>query len=191
MAPEARAVENGRMNAPDIQLTRTTARCPRCERALDRLAGVAGVVAGCFGCGGAWLDNVAARELLHAPTPDAVRALLDMLPDGAAGAEQRQDYRQSARSGRKCPVCGEPLGARELPEYGVQVDLCEAHGTFFDPHELDPITRKIRPLSPEVEQALQAEADDISAAATQSWERSHAYRRHRHGYLGVLGLLEK
>lgn len=154
----------------DVKLMRTEALCPACEHPLDRVPGVVrlvGVVAGCFGCGGVWIDNLAGRQLLEFAAPAVVRALLDALPQVAPLTEaQLDDYRTNARNKRRCPVCRESLSEQTLGQYGIAVDLCDAHGTFFDAQELLPVLRRLRPMSPAMERALQEEADRVRDAAT-------------------------
>jgi Zn-finger nucleic acid-binding protein len=152
----------------ELRLTITEARCPSCETALQQLPTAAGVIAGCFACGGLWVDNVGATTMVNHGVPREVIALVGALPspDGPTEA-QDQDYRTSARSARRCPVCAVPLEARgiRVADGRVEVDVCDAHGTFFDPRELAAVSGGFM-LARRRFDELQAEADRVRDAAT-------------------------
>lgn len=105
--------------------------CPRCKRLLVELAVESGSALGCEQCGGVLIDDAgfaAVRERLYATIlkrtgapPDA--PMFDpstMLP---------------------CPRCGETMKRTWLAN--VPIDLCTAHGTWFDAHELVAVAQAI------------------------------------------------
>lgn len=44
---------------------------------------------------------------------------------------------------RACPECRSPLLPRRLHDGHVEVDLCGAHGTFFDVYEFVTVTQSV------------------------------------------------
>jgi Zn-finger nucleic acid-binding protein len=110
-------------------------RCPVCENAALSPAIFVGITRhGCAGCGGAWVDDV-----------DLEQILLDLggVPDEPLGPPA------PVVSPRACPRCGEPMTSEH--SYGdephVKIDLCAAHGAWFDKDELATV---IEALSVEI-----------------------------------------
>lgn len=118
--------------------------CPCCSEPLTALRADDAVVHGCASCRGLWLDNALCRALVGNSLPDAVRDLIHTVspvapPDTSATAS---GYREPARvdpstsTERLCPVCRAELDAYVTnPErYGIRVrlDVCAAHGSWFD-----------------------------------------------------------
>lgn len=96
-------------------------------------------VSGCFQCGGVFVDNVAGQLLVQGSFPPAFRALVETLDregrsrQGGDGAFRARDVKGSQRL--LCPFCQEPLTPVSI-EGEIEVDLCHAHGTFFDAMEV-------------------------------------------------------
>ncbi|WP_394834618.1 zf-TFIIB domain-containing protein [Pendulispora rubella] len=107
--------------------------CPHCPN-RPLFEGARGTVKlhGCGVCGGVWIGNELAARLLQQLEPDAVA-----LADQAAG--HGMPFPQvSARPA--CPVCGVDL--RRITVHGTrtELDLCDAHGTWFDRDELQSVS---------------------------------------------------
>ncbi|MBX3200521.1 MAG: zf-TFIIB domain-containing protein [Labilithrix sp.] len=113
--------------------------CPRCLRALTTyLAGVF-VVDACVDCGGLFIDNLATQELMRAFDRDLVSVATTLgigkgetLPSGVI------------QKNLACPRCSGGLAAVSLPSAGVEVDICQEHGTWFDANELPKVARAYR-----------------------------------------------
>ena len=106
--------------------------CPRCDRALaaHHISDV--VIDECVGCGGVFLDQVAIQRVIADRQQVRAEALLGALPKAAPAAIPPRD-----RMYIKCPVCRVVMNRRQLAlGAGVIVDVCKAHGTFFDAGEL-------------------------------------------------------
>jgi Zn-finger nucleic acid-binding protein len=117
--------------------------CPRCGRVL-RLCHLPDGAAGlCSSCYGLWLDNRVAQALVG----DALSAQGRELMGWASRQPVRQakpspqDYRQAADVpatlvAPRCPVCRVALApySTDPNRHGVKValDVCSAHGTWFD-----------------------------------------------------------
>lgn len=105
--------------------------CPRCDRALapTRVADV--VIDECAGCGGVFLDHIAIERVIADRQQVRAEALLGALP---------REVSSEPVSGRmyvKCPTCRAVMNRRQVVMgSGVVVDVCRAHGTFFDAGEL-------------------------------------------------------
>ena len=109
--------------------------CPRC-RVLLVLGHAGGTLLwGCGTCGGIWLDNATAGRITSAMPPDALA-----LADSAAGHARHQPDVHAAIA---CPECARPLSRRHVGAARVDIDVCEAHGTWFDKHELRHVAQAL------------------------------------------------
>jgi Zn-finger nucleic acid-binding protein len=106
--------------------------CPRCEQPLRaRLVGDV-VVDECGACLGLFLDPVAIKRVIEDRQQARAEALLGAVPTQAVRAA-----RPGERMYVKCPSCRVVMNRRLFAAgTGVVVDVCRAHGTFFDGGEL-------------------------------------------------------
>jgi Zn-finger nucleic acid-binding protein len=104
--------------------------CPRCATALSSATSGATTLSACRGCGGLWLDNAAVDRLSNRRDPD-----VEQLAGRMVGFAQAPpiDVRQASIA---CPSCASPLRKIEIPDTIHCVDVCDAHGTWFDRSEL-------------------------------------------------------
>lgn len=84
----------------------------------------------CSDCGGFWLG----RAVFTATASD--RELTDTLQALDSSTYKREISPVSYRS---CPQCGEHMGRRQYGNAGVVIDICTAHGFWFDAGELKKI----------------------------------------------------
>jgi Zn-finger nucleic acid-binding protein len=142
---------------------RDSAICPRCQ--LDLVQATADGIAmlGCGTCGGIWLDNEGARAVVQRHHP----AVEEIAKRAGAAAMRVVVDRLGQTSLLHCPVCGRDM-RRVVAADVADIDVCVAHGTWFDAKELQRVSRKLhqpapRPLPPvDVERA---EAELRAAAA--------------------------
>ena len=122
--------------ALSAEAARSDLVCPRCEARL--FAGDADGVAmlGCGLCGGIWLDNDAAQRV----TQHFNARVVDMATRASQTAQRRPDVRASA----KCASCRTEMGRRTFGQ--VSLDICQAHGTWFDAGELAALLEPMRPV---------------------------------------------
>jgi Zn-finger nucleic acid-binding protein len=102
--------------------------CPRCaaELAVRSVGGV--VVAACPTAHGLFVTHATLRGVKDAPP--AVVAAIDAAP--SAPLDLADDD-----AALVCPTCGETMARRLLgTSHEVHVDVCAAHGTWFDAGEL-------------------------------------------------------
>jgi len=102
---------------------------PSCTTPLTAHAVARGVALGCARCGGVWLDNVASQTITRALDSTA-RAMADAYSAAAAVPFPR------AATGGPCPTCRAALVEVRVTAGGIHVDVCAAHGTWFERHEL-------------------------------------------------------
>lgn len=107
-------------------------KCPRCELALfeGRTSNV--LMCGCGACGGLWLDNDGSRRIVS--TVDSEVAQLA----SRAQANATHDV-DTVAGGLPCPVCQSPLKRVRISKADLDLDICGAHGTWFDPGELQKV----------------------------------------------------
>ena len=103
--------------------------CPVCRTPIPRVDAGRTSLHACRGCAGLWLDRA---------TVDAVCANAERQADvlgmhvGAPPALDAADARE-----RPCPECGVPMHPVHFQRVsGVMLDVCGAHGTWFDRDEL-------------------------------------------------------
>jgi Zn-finger nucleic acid-binding protein len=104
--------------------------CTRCATALMQVTSNGIVLSGCRGCGGLWLDNAAVERLMKVRDEDLERQAARMV---GIFAGLPADVRHAAIA---CPLCASPLRRVEVPDTIHSVDVCDAHGTWFDHGEL-------------------------------------------------------
>lgn len=115
--------------------------CPRCRsnghRAplFSRVADGIGMN-GCGACGGVFLG------------PDCVRRLAEALPEEALALSERAAraarYHADTAPTLACPVCAREMTRVSAGRAGVDLDRCEAHGTFYDRDEIARVAAAIR-----------------------------------------------
>jgi Zn-finger nucleic acid-binding protein len=109
----------------------TSLACPRCATVLFAAETHGVTLNGCGRCGGVWLDNDACQAAVRAYDADVV------------ALERRAASHATARprtgDAIACPLCKSPLQRTQAA--GVVLDVCAAHGTWFDKSELEVVMR--------------------------------------------------
>jgi Zn-finger nucleic acid-binding protein len=106
-------------------------RCPRCATGMPERRIGPGVAAGCRSCGGLWLDTAIVDRLRAARDEELESALRK--PFGVVLVMGPTPNRTARIS---CPECAGPMRWVEIPDSPHGVDVCDAHGTWFDAREL-------------------------------------------------------
>jgi Zn-finger nucleic acid-binding protein len=119
-------------------------QCPECK--LDLTAVESGSVTAhrCPRCRGIWLDPSSFQRLCEeeSPPPDEETALAAARSSRTSRPEPRLDDRVRYRA---CPACGEVMNRSNFGRVsGVVIDVCRAHGAWFDRGELAAIRRFLR-----------------------------------------------
>ncbi|MFO0551075.1 MAG: zf-TFIIB domain-containing protein [Polyangiaceae bacterium] len=91
---------------------------------------------GCLLCGGVFLDTTAGRMFFERLPHDAVG-----LASSAASAAR---YTPRLDVELRCPVCQDAMKRVRAERAGVDLDKCEAHGTFYDREELSRVAAAIQ-----------------------------------------------
>ena len=113
--------------------------CPRCQQPMIPRGEGPVTALICGGCGGLWLDPLAVGRMTDAG--GAGRALRALAEDAARRAPFGGGM---ARFNVACPVCGKLMQRMEHARSQVVVDLCQAHGTWFDRGEVQRLVDKPR-----------------------------------------------
>jgi Zn-finger nucleic acid-binding protein len=117
-------------------LDATDAPCPRCGKALSIVAGGApadfdgtAMIHECVACGGVFLDHHSLDQILSRSQA--------LPPFHAAHAAPKSRHVLDPVRYVKCPLCHGVMNRINFGKRsGVIVDVCGAHGTFFDAGEL-------------------------------------------------------
>lgn len=111
--------------------------CPQCRVALAGVASGGLQGRACSVCGGIWLSRDVAERVAGATAGDETISL-GKAADGLA----RQPFPAHAAT-PPCPDCERPMMPLVIPGTDVELDTCEAHGTWCDRGELQTIVRRI------------------------------------------------
>lgn len=150
-------------------------RCPVCKVDLHAIPNRTGVAAACSTCFGIWLDNVCSRSVVTNLLEPAVkyvaqeadaRAAQKQTAVAAEGAYRTAATRAQTGDPRPCAQCGAAMAPSHVASANVTLDVCAAHGTWFDPGELHTLSQQIE---------IASLADDADAAAFG--REMAAYRR--------------
>jgi Zn-finger nucleic acid-binding protein len=87
---------------------------------------------GCRTCGGAWLDRDANLAVVHSPDDAAVNAFRSHSAKARRPVDQAPD-------GLSCPVCNGTLRRHRIEGAWLDVDICDAHGTWYDRGEIERV----------------------------------------------------
>ncbi len=128
--------------------------CPGCSQTLHPTPIREGLAGACQRGGGLWLDNIATPRLVAGILSPDTKGMATHVQRVAAAAP-RQPYRAPADAGtRACPGCGAALSQSVI--VGITIDVCTAHGTWFDPGELVALSQYFE---------MKAINDDVEAEA--------------------------
>jgi len=116
-----------------VGAVRTERKCPRCTHPMSAKEVSDVVIDECEQCLGVFLDQVAIKRVVDDRQHARADAILGVLP--------RTEATPSLRAGEKlyikCPVCQNVMNRKLFATgSGVIVDVCRAHGTYFDVGEL-------------------------------------------------------
>lgn len=112
--------------------------CPRCSAKLFEGRASHVTLLGCGACGGVWLSNEQSKTLVERLD----RAVLD-LSDRAAAVARGKSLDGSSTA--YCPYDRLPLAG--VTVRGVTLDVCEAHGTWFDAGEVRRVAQAYHRLT--------------------------------------------
>ena len=135
--------------------------CPRCGRALRLRRGQHLRAKICVRCGGAWLSRDEITDMLRDETLPKVE------PESLFAERQYAPADLSLRDLR-CPSCGRAMQAKSFEPGAVLLDVCAAHGVWFDRHELRQVVQS------EVDRRQRRAVDRDSALDGGSVERRPA-----------------
>jgi Zn-finger nucleic acid-binding protein len=110
------------------------ADCPRCapERSpLENIPARDVQAHGCRRCGGLFLDNLAFKAAVV--DPKVRKKIEQALRQGVAERDLAPPV--------ACVVCGEPMQRQRAGQ--VAIDVCRAHGIWFDRSELDLVVEQM------------------------------------------------
>jgi len=112
--------------------------CPRCRETLIAVSAGAILpgVRTCHKCGGVFADNDASKRIVS--TLD--RLLLEVGFQAALGKRRVGDPRELARS-LTCPECLVGMRKVRIESAACEIDVCPAHGSWFDAGELQDVMR--------------------------------------------------
>jgi Zn-finger nucleic acid-binding protein len=139
--------------------------CPVCGVELHPIANRTGLAAVCGSCGGVWLDNESSRSVVKNFLEPAIKQTARAVDEAmsqrraapAAGGYRTPAARSPGESKpRVCPQCGGALAPSHFAAAGIMLDVCGAHGTWFDAGELWAMTQHFE---------MKAFADDADADA--------------------------
>jgi Zn-finger nucleic acid-binding protein len=166
----------------------TRLECPRCASALHaRLVGDV-LIDECPQCRGLFLDHVAIDRVIRDRRQARAEALVGELP--------RAEIKPVPPGGKmylKCPTCRTVMNRKLFAAgSGVIVDVCRAHGTFFDAGELPAVIEFVMNGGLEAAQKKELEREreqvrhDRQAARAEQAAAAHTHGVHEISRGGAL-----
>ncbi len=108
-------------------------RCPGCRKRLVAVRVEDIALHGCGSCGGIWVDNASARKVVALPQ----RVFIELATNAGKNATRRRDAAQTF----SCPIC--PALLDRVHSSGIEIEICQEHGTWFDAYELRYLTENL------------------------------------------------
>ena len=168
------------MTNPSHPSAKSVAPCPRCGRALTVCPIPDGGMGWCDRCLGIWLDNRACQALVGDRISEAGREKISWVTQQnrtPAPAPAGQGYRRPEAVGAPdeavaCPVCRGALRSfvTDPSRHGARValDVCPAHGTWFDHGEAWGLLQALALKSAALDLELANDANE------RAWDRRNA-----------------
>lgn len=148
------------LEAPATTMSKRS--CPRCHVALA--THVVGDVAidDCAQCGGSFVDRPTIERVLTERRAPRATEILGVYGDGG----EVPLLQQAGPMYVKCPDCAQFMNRRQFATGArVVVDVCRAHGTWFDAHELPRVVRFV--MSGGLEEAAKKDLAEQESRARQ------------------------
>lgn len=92
-------------------------------------------VHGCSTCGGVWLGTACAQKFAQG----LPRKAIALAAEHAAKAQDTADTNAPIA----CPICGTTMSRTHAAAAKLDLDFCNAHGTWYDRNELERIAQAI------------------------------------------------
>jgi Zn-finger nucleic acid-binding protein len=143
--------------------------CPRCADFLSEMRSGESALQTCRSCNGVWLDAATVARLRSARVEDIDRAAARI---GARSLTGASPDRSAAIA---CPVCKSHLRREPIPGASEAIDVCDAHGTWFDGADASELQRFVAAL--ESIRAGSAPAGEAPPAAGSFFSRLFGRRR--------------
>lgn len=102
--------------------------CPRCSTPLTTHPTASGQLQGCLACGGIFVD----RAMRARAVASLDRSVVEASNLAAAHARWSPDL----ASRIACPLCRAPMQVSRIGAGDFDLDVCDAHGAWFDRDEL-------------------------------------------------------
>lgn len=96
---------------------------------------------GCEACGGAWLDNLTCQVIATSRLPLSITEVFGAAPESRMALTVDHPFRSAGVRHPRCPECRRDLMPSEV--MGVRLDVCDEHGTWFDPGELRTLMQRV------------------------------------------------
>ena len=110
-------------------------RCPHCRRKLVTVRVADVDLNGCGSCGGIWVDNAGAQHVVAKPQ--------EVFAELAQRAARNAQHAGQRVTNPVCAVCPSQLDKVEATSWGIVLDICKEHGTWFDALELATLVHAI------------------------------------------------
>ena len=147
----------------------STRTCPRCHvpLATHMVGDVA--IDDCAQCGGSFVDRPTIERLLSERRAARATEILGVYGDGGEAPLPQQQTPMYV----KCPDCAQFMNRKQFATGArVVVDVCRAHGTWFDAHELPRVVRFV--MSGGLDEAAKRDLAEEEARARQMMNEAKA-----------------
>jgi len=138
--------------------------CPRCLTNLVRGRYGELIAHGCPRCGGIWLDQATNDSIVAGLTDEAMAVLRDR----SAKTKAKVDLEAE---GLTCPVCHEALRRHRVKHAWLDIDICDAHGTWYDCGEIERVAQAMGSPEPSDWRPPQAADGDVAEESPDVYRR--------------------
>ena len=128
---------------PEVIEIREAWVCPRCAKPLRAIRHAGETLDECTSCGGFWV----LKGVFEAISRDQHKRAAALGLPGRTGkvGDPTEELKRHGLRYVRCPVCNEQMARHNFARRsGVIVDVCRAHGVWFDPDEIQAILRFIQ-----------------------------------------------
>ncbi len=125
----------------------------------------------CPACGGAWLDTAAVERIIKERRQASASAIMGIVAPHTAAAVPASGGRLYV----KCPDCEQVMNRVNFGRRsGVIVDVCRAHGTWFDADELPRVVDFV--MSGGLEESERRQMEELREEVRRERSRAEAER---------------
>jgi Zn-finger nucleic acid-binding protein len=168
----------------EVRSWESNRHCPRCAVTMFAVEQFGTSIDACGRCGGVWANNLVSRMIATVGS--------GVVEGWSQAADARAQFAADCQGGLACPDCGIALARVTPPDTSIELDICAAHGTWFDRGEIAALRAALRKRADrrnEARESLDADLRYIATAANAG--PTSGERAARKAVGGIVGLVAR